>query len=176
MHHGATDAQRPSSDIRWWKDIRSTSEIAEHLARSHMDKQELESRIAELLEENEILKLRCSVAAAELTDERQRLKGEIAALQSQIADAQQSRQRGGIGAREAESAARERLLKNEFERKIQDLQVELKKQRQRHDEQMHAVKRKMTNCICGDIGIDGTETTHVSSTGLPAGWVIRNSK
>ena len=176
MHYGATDAQRPSSDIRWWKDIRSTSEMAERLARSHVDKQELESRIADLLEENNILKLRCTVAATELTDERQRLNAEIATLKSQIVDAQQMREKAGIGAREAESAARDRLLKDEFERKVQELHVEVKRERMKYAEQMHALKQKMANCICGDIRIERNEKTHAASAGLPARWVIRNSK
>ena len=176
MHYGATDAQRPSSDIRWWKDVQSTSAMAERLARSHVDKHELESRIAELLEENNILKLRCTVAATELTDERQRLIGEIATLQAQIANAQQAREKAGVGAREAESAARDRLLKDEFERKVQELQVEVKRERLKYAEQMHAVKQKMANCICGDIRIDDSEETPAAWAGLPARWVIRNSK
>jgi chromosome segregation ATPase len=165
--------------MRWWKDPRSTAEMAERLARSHVDKQELECRIAELLDENNVLRIRCSVAATELQDERHRLKEEILSLHSEIDEAKQRVQEtSGAGRREAESAARERLIKDEFERRIEAVRLEFNREKQRWAKQIEDMKQKMAGCICGDIRIEHNvdQSGPSASSGLPKRWVIRNSR
>ena len=153
MSQIASQTQRSSSDIRWWKDHRSTSEMAEYLAQSHVDKQALECQLAELQDENRLLK-------SELADAVEKQKGSM-----------------GAGRREAESAARERLLKDEFERKVESLQVELNRIRQRALKQAEEMQAKMAGCICGEIRIEHkADQQHSESSGLPKRWVIRNSK
>jgi hypothetical protein len=163
------NAQRSSADIRWWKDQPSATEIAERLARSHIDKQQLEGRLDELLHENNILKLQCSAAAAELEDEQKRLKGEIDSLRAQL-DARQP----GEGRHEAEAAARERLLKDEFERKLETLQVELNRERQRSARQLEEIQARFGSCICGAALMEPKPSS--PSSGMPKRWVIRHSK
>ena len=163
------NAQRSSAEVRFWKDQPSASEIAERLARSHIDKQELESRLDELLHENNILRLQCTATATELEDEQKRLKGEIDSLRGQL-DARQT----GVGRHKAESAARERLLKDEFERKLETLQVELNRERQRSARQLEEFEARLTNCICGAVQMAPKPSS--PSSGLPKRWVIRNSK
>jgi hypothetical protein len=46
-------------------------------------------------------------------------------------------------------AAKERLIRDEFERKYQYLAVEVKRQRNRHTEEVQELKRQLSNCICG---------------------------
>ena len=169
MSPGAPKAQRSSTDDRWWKDHRSASEMAERLARSHVDKQELEARLDELLHENNILKLQCSSAAVELEDEQKRFKAEIASLLSQL-----ELKQTGVGRHEAESAARERLLKDDLERKIEALQVELNREKQRSARRLEEMESRLGNCICGEIRID--TAPKASPSPLPKRWMIRNSK
>jgi hypothetical protein len=45
--------------------------------------------------------------------------------------------------------ARERLIRDEFERKFQELSVLVKAQRKKHAEQVSNMKQQMANCICG---------------------------
>jgi hypothetical protein len=49
-------------------------------------------------------------------------------------------------------AARERLIRDEFERKYQELAVEVKQERNRHIEEVRKLKRQLSNCICGASG------------------------
>ena len=169
MRPAVPKVQKASTDMGWWKDHRSASEMAERLARSHVDKQELESRLDELLHENNILKLQCSAAAAELEDEQKRLTGEADKLRAQL-ELKQS----GVGRQEAESSARERLLKDAFERKIEDLQVALNRERQHSARQVEEMETRLGNCICGEIRVD--QKSSAPSAGLSKRWVIRNSK
>jgi hypothetical protein len=153
MSHAVTQTQSSLSDMRWWKDHRSTSEMAEYLAQSHVDKQALECQVAELQEENRLLK-------------------------SELAEAmEKQRQNTGVGRREAEAAARERLLKDEFERKVESIQVDLNRIRQRAVKQVEEMKAKMAGCICGEIRIEHeADQQHSEPSSLPKRWAIRNSK
>ena len=45
-------------------------------------------------------------------------------------------------------AAKERLIRDEFERKYQELVVELKRERNRYREEVQRLKRQSSNCIC----------------------------
>jgi hypothetical protein len=49
-------------------------------------------------------------------------------------------------------AARERLIRDEFERKYQELAVEMKRERNRYKEEVQKLKRQLLNCICGVSG------------------------
>jgi hypothetical protein len=45
-------------------------------------------------------------------------------------------------------AAKERLIRDEFERKYQHLAAEVKRQRNRYTEEVQELKRQLSNCIC----------------------------
>ena len=45
-------------------------------------------------------------------------------------------------------AAKEKLIRDEFERKYQELAVEVKRERKRYTEEVQKLKRQLSNCIC----------------------------
>jgi hypothetical protein len=45
-------------------------------------------------------------------------------------------------------AAKERLIRDEFERKYQELALEVKRERNRYTEEVQKLKRQLSNCIC----------------------------
>jgi hypothetical protein len=45
-------------------------------------------------------------------------------------------------------AAKERLIRDEFERKYQELAVEMKRERNRYTEEVQKLRRQLSNCIC----------------------------
>jgi hypothetical protein len=47
-------------------------------------------------------------------------------------------------------AARERLIRDEFERKYQELAVAMKRERNRYTEEVQKLKRQLSGCICRD--------------------------
>jgi hypothetical protein len=175
MGYGGTEAQSPLADVRWWKTQRTASEVAELLAGSIVDKEILEQRFAELMKENAMLKVRCSVATTDLARERQRLQGEIADLKSKVAAAEKAPQNTGGGRLIAESAARERLLKDEFERIVQTLRVDLKMERQRHANQLKAMKDRMEGCMCSEFRLEKSVARSRLSSTLPERWAVQTS-
>jgi len=126
-----------TTDIEWWKTSRSLPEIAEHLERALKEKQELQHRYAELLQENRQLSSRCAKADAELTAERLLRSEEALQANGRVEGRQQ-----------AQLAAREKLLRDEFERKVQDLQLELNKERHLLAKRFEKMKAEAAGCIC----------------------------
>jgi len=45
-------------------------------------------------------------------------------------------------------AAKERLIRDEFERKYQELAVEVKREHNRYTEEVRKLKKQLSNCIC----------------------------
>jgi hypothetical protein len=119
----------PAKETRdWWRKTRSLSEIAEHCQQIVKDKQELEDRVCELLLENTNLKVQCDQANAELASERSR----------------RTTKEGS----QAKVAAKERLLKDELVRTVQELTVQLKQERDRLGKQVEELNKALANCIC----------------------------
>lgn len=167
MGYDVTEAQGPT-DVHCWKGQRTPSENAEHLA--------LERRLAEVVKENALLKVQCSLVTGELAKERQRLQGEIEVLNSKVAAAENAIKRTGSGRLLAESAARERLMKDEFERTVQSLRVDLKTERHRHANQLKVLKDRVENCICGEVRIEKSLQKPILSSGLPERWAVHTEK
>src|SRR5262245_40722588 len=141
--------QSKTTDIEWWKTSRSMHEIGEHLEKALKEKQELERRFVQLLQENNQLSLRCDKASAELTAERIRRTDEVARLEAQINEPRKpALAQGGEGRQKAELAAREKLIRDEFERKIQEMQLELNKERHLLAKRLEKMKAEAASCIC----------------------------
>jgi hypothetical protein len=157
MNHGVGEHQKSSADARWWNPGPSLGEIAEQLERALADKRALESRLADILEENRRLCLRYG---------------------------KQFQDKSGAGRQVAELAARERLLKDEWERKVQALQVELNKERhqlnkERNQYAKHIEKMELdrASCICRSVQSLHVEQNNVrASAVLPESWRIQDSK
>ena len=157
MNHGIGEHRKSSVSVRWWNPGRPLGETAEQLERALADKQALESRLADVLEENRRLQLRYG---RELQD------------------------KSGAGRQVAELAARERLLKDECERKVQAIQLELNKERhqlnkERNQYARHIEKMELdrAGCICGSVRPEHLEQNSArASAVLPEGWKIRDSR
>ena len=176
MGYEVTEAQSLSADVHLWKTQRTANEIADNLTGSIVDKKILERRLAEIAQENAVLKVRCSVATKELATERHRLQSEIADLKARVSAAESAPVKTGGGRLVAECSARERLLKDEFERIVQSLRVDLKMERQRHETQLKTLKDRMEGCICGELRIERAVHKSAVASALPERWSVRSSK
>ena len=117
------------SQAQWWNKPRSLKDIAEHLERTIKLEENLERKLTELVAENNRLARRCAQADADLAV----LKSKPAAVN---------------GRHEAELAVRERLLKDEFERKTQELQLEMKKERRQLVASVEQLQKELEGCFC----------------------------
>jgi hypothetical protein len=127
----AVKSRHARSEAQWWNVPRSLADIAEHLERTFKDRQNLERKLTELVEENNRLASRCAAVDAELAS--------MGKLKSKTA---------GPGRHEAELAVRERLLKDEFERKTQELRLEMNKERRQLVECVEKLKMELAGCFC----------------------------
>jgi hypothetical protein len=137
MNH-AVEPQTAQPDRRWWKSARSLGEIAELVEVTLKDKQQLERKLSELAQENG------------------RLSESLSELQSRP---------GGKGRQQAELAARERLIRDEYERKAQALQLEFNKERRLLADRFKKMQDQMAGCICRLT--DGEGFTVVSRDSAP---------
>jgi chromosome segregation ATPase len=178
MNHGVGERQESSAEVRWWNSDPPLGEIAEQLKRALADRQALESRLADVSRENRRLCLRYDQAKSEFTKEQERLTSEIEDLRWQVAEGRKLLQyKSGAGRQVAELAARERLLKDECERKVQALQVELNRERhQLNKERNHYAKHieKMeldrSSCICSSVRSHVEQNNVRVSAVLPESW------
>jgi hypothetical protein len=173
MGYDVTETQGPVG-VRWTQ--RAPTEIEVHLANSITEKETLQQRLAELVKENSLLKVRCSIITRELAKERQHFQGEIEALNSKVTAAENAFNKTGNGRLIAESAARERLMKDEFERTVQSLRVDLKMERQRHATQLKAMKDRAENCICGEFRAEKSLQKSTLPPGLLGRWAAHREK
>jgi hypothetical protein len=86
----------------------------------------------------------------EFEREKHSLNSEIEKLRTLISDC--SREDGkAFGVRRGIQVlleTKERLIRQEFERKYQELAGEVRRQRKQHTEQVDKLKRQMADCIC----------------------------
>jgi hypothetical protein len=121
----------------------SLTDIAEDLEHALRRQQEVERRLREALREKDRLNARFAQANAELANVRSRWRSEIADLQSQLAESSTTN-----GRRQAELVAREKLLRDEFERKLQALQIALKQERHQANLRLTRMNDELSTCIC----------------------------
>ena len=72
-------------------------------------------------------------------EENNRLASRCAQVESKVT---------GNGRQQAELAARERLLKDEFERKTQEIRLEMNKERRQLLEYVEKLKQDLAGCFC----------------------------
>ena len=89
---------------------------------------------------------------AEFESERSRLNSEIATLRAQIEELQKKSESGAEGV--MISSAKERLIKDELERKFQAAIVEARREQKRFAEQVVKMKTKLAKCICQSSSLD----------------------
>ena len=113
------------------------SYLAEQYASLLNEKHDLTSQLSKALDENATLNRLYTETCAELDGERIRLNSEIANLRSQL-----------TGRLQSILAVKERLMREEFERKFQELTVEVRQERHKYRNAIAEMKRQIASCIC----------------------------
>jgi len=175
----------------WWNTNRSLPEIADRLQRTVEEREALEHRLAELQEENRTLQQRYAQSKVDHEDECSRLRSEISNLRLQANEMLNRLQQVSSVERrqQAELSAKERLIRDEQERKIQALQLELKnernlnekrlqQERSLNEQRLQQLQARISRCICGDVELDykAHQPDHSPSPQSRERWKIRNFK
>ena len=138
LHHG-THRRRPS-----------LNEFLEQLESVVNEKQDLTCRLSKALDDITAMTQLHDRVQAEFDCERTRLNSEIADLRAQLIRLSKESENGTVDDRRPQSllAAREKLIRDEFERKFQELTVEVKRERNRYTQEVQKLKTQLSNCIC----------------------------
>jgi hypothetical protein len=115
----------------------SLSYLAEQFGCLLNEKRDLTSQLSKALDENATLNRLYTETCAELDGERIRLNSEIANLRSQLS-----------GRLQSILAIKEKLMREEFERKFQELTVEVRQERHKYRNAIAEMKRQIASCIC----------------------------
>ncbi len=113
------------------------SYLAEQYACLLNEKRDLTSQLSKAHDENTALNRLYNQAREEFDRERLQLNSEIANLRSQLTNRLQSL-----------LAVKEKLMREEFERKFQELTLEVRRERHRHRNAIEQMKKRMASCIC----------------------------
>jgi len=188
------NGEQPSSPEarNWWQTSRSLQEIAEQLEAALKEKHDLERRLKEALNDRIALHLQYAEANAELTRDTINLQSEVAELRAQIRESIKQSQNlaSGNDRQLADFAAREKLIKDEFERKLKALQSEVQTERHQFREIVNKLKSQLAGCICRSssnivaTGGDNADRSAPTSPFKPQGttpprrssWLARNSR
>ena len=84
----------------------------------------------------------------DLAIELDKARAEIIKLKGQLADLSRKDQTAINDRTEYLLEAREKLIRDEFERKYQELTVEVRNQRKKYTQQIDAMKKQLKNCMC----------------------------
>jgi len=126
-----------SAALRQAVPSKELSDLSEKLECSLNEKRDLTSRLSKALDENAALNRLYSRTCAESDAERIRFNSEIANLRSQL-----------TGRLQSILAVKEKLMREEFERKFQELTLEVKQERHRYKNAIEEMKRQIAKCIC----------------------------
>ena len=135
-------AAKTGADIRKL----TLNEFAEQFEIAIEEQQELAIRLEKAREE---------IAAmvrtrAEFDKERNHLNAEITKLRAEVTKLSNKRETAKEDAARTDYlvAAREKLIRDEFEKKYQELKIQVKNQRQKYTQEIDAMKKRLKNCMC----------------------------
>ena len=126
----------------------SLSDFAEQFETAVRERDEIASRLDASRQELEAVTQLYHQVHKEFENERTRLQVEISSLRTQVTDLTKKMQRPQGEGSQTVLATREKLIRDEFERKYQELAVEVRRQRKTYGEQMDRMKAQLAACIC----------------------------
>ena len=115
----------------------SLNDFAEQFESLLHERNDFRSRLSAALDENSALVRLQEERRADFEREQGRLNSEITSLQSQLS-----------GRLQSVLAAKDKLMREEYERKFQELTVEVKQERKKCGEMIEQIRKQMAGCIC----------------------------
>ena len=115
----------------------SLSYLAEQFGCLLNEKRDLTSQLSKALDENAALNRLYKQTCAEFDVERIQLNSEITNLRSQLSSRLQSL-----------LAIKEKLMREECERRFQELTLEVRQERHRYRNAIEEMKKQIASCIC----------------------------
>jgi chromosome segregation ATPase len=126
-----------SGDVRGGRHRPSLSEFADQLDSVIRENHDLASQLNQATREKATLCQLYEQSRTEYESERDRLNAEIETLRSQI-----------NGRVQHLLSTKERLMREEYERKFQDMMVSVRQERHKYTTHVEKLKTELSSCIC----------------------------
>jgi hypothetical protein len=128
----------------------SLGELAEQLDIVLREKRETAYRLNEACEEIAAINKLYQQRRTQFEYEKNRLTSEIDKLRAQVMEYTKKDGKNAFMSRGMQSLleTRERLVREEFERKFQDLAIAVKRQRQKYNKRVEEMQKQLSGCIC----------------------------
>ena len=128
----------------------SLTEFAEEFECAINEKHELATRLSTALGELEVVTRLFEQSRAEFDFERRRMRSEIEDLREQLSKSSETNRNSSAHGAGLKSvlAAREKVMREEFERKFQELTVEVRQERNKYTQAVEKMKSQLSGCIC----------------------------
>jgi phage shock protein A len=129
----------------------SLSEFADQFELAIKERDEIAVRLNKALDDLTSISQLYERTRADFESERQRLNTELASLRAQMAELSQKKEKA-VSADDVSVksllATQERLIRDEFEKKYQELTVQVRTQRKKYTQQVDDMKRRLSSCMC----------------------------
>jgi signal transduction protein with GAF and PtsI domain len=129
----------------------SLSEFADQFELAIKERDEIAVRLNKALDDLTSISQLYERTRADFENERQRLNTELASLRTQMAELWQKKEKP-VSADDVSVksllATQERLIRDEFEKKYQELTVQVRTQRKKYTQQVDDMKRRLSSCMC----------------------------
>ena len=128
----------------------SLNEFVEEFEIALKEKRDLACRLSEARSEITAMNQLYQQRRADFDSEKRLLNSEIDKLRAQVQEFSKNNEKKTADAGGVQSLleTRERLIREEFGRKFQELTVEVKRQRKKYTDQVDEMKRQLAGCIC----------------------------
>ena len=128
----------------------SLVELAEQLEIAQREKREIASQLREAFAEIAAINKLYNERRTQFESEKDFLISELDKLRAEVREypkkgENKASMSGGV---QSLLETRERLVREEFERKFQDLAIVVKRQRQKYNERVDEMRKHLSGCIC----------------------------
>lgn len=132
----------------------SLTEFIDQFEVAIREKRDLACRLNEALDEIAAIDKLYQQRRAQFDSEKQLLNSEIDKLRTQVLEISKTNEKKVADTAVVQSLleTRERLVREEFGRKFQELTVEVRQQRKKYNEQVEKMKNQLEGCICQGSG------------------------
>jgi hypothetical protein len=129
----------------------SLSEFADQFELAIKERDEIAVRLSKALDDLTAVSQLYERSRIQFEGERKRLHAEVESLHTQMAELSKKKEKA-VSADDISVksllATQERLIRDEFEKKYQELTVQVRTQRKKYTQQVDDLKKRLSSCMC----------------------------
>jgi chromosome segregation ATPase len=129
----------------------SLNEFADQFEIAIKERDEIALRLDKAIDDLTAVSQLYENSRTEFQSERDRLNSEITSLRTQLTEQSKKKEKAPVSddaTVKSLLATQERLIRDEFEKKYQELTVQVRSQRKKYVQQVDEMKKRLASCMC----------------------------